>query len=203
MTVHLPSFAIPFALLLAFVATASMASPENDAEIRALRAQLAQMKSDTQALEARLHELEAANNAGPRSSASREATAQMQAAPMPRASISTYSPTGPALRQPADPAPYEAASDARIAMFRVAFSIYRWVPVGSRQLAVFNTYDQAYLLDFADDCPGLLHASRIEIQNFSTRVRVGEHSVIADGQHCLIANIRELRIPRLPKELRP
>lgn len=211
MTVRLPSFAFPFALLLALVPVASAASPENEAEIRALRAQLAQMKGDTQALEARLRELEAGSDTGSPSSTARDATpTHMQAssaptthAAMTAASTPTYTPTGPALRQAADPAPYEAAVDTRIAMFRVAFSLYRWVPVGSRQLVVFNTYDQAYLLDFATDCPGLLYAKRIEIQNFSTHVQVGEHSVIADGQHCLITNIRELRISRLPKPLRP
>jgi hypothetical protein len=211
MTVRLPSFAIPFALLLALVPVASAASPENEAEIRALRAQLAQMKGDTKALQARLRELEVGSDTGSPSSAARdETTAHMQVSPQPTmhaamtaTSTPTYTPTGPALRQTADPAPYEAAVDTRIAMFRVAFSLYRWVPVGSRQLVVFNTYDQAYLLDFANDCPGLLYAKRIEIQNFSTRVRIGEHAVIADGQHCLITNISELRISKLPKALRP
>ena len=212
MTVRLPSFVIPFALLalFAFVPTAAAASRNSDAEKRALRAQLAQLKSDTQALEARLRELDASSDAGSQSSASREAPPQMRAAPSPAtrapmaaAPAPTYTPRGPAVRQAADPAPYEAAVDTRIAMFRLAFSLYRWIPVGNRQLVVFNTYDQAYLLDFANDCPGLLSASRIRIENFSTRVKAGEHAVIADGQRCLITNLRELRISKVPKALRP
>ena len=215
MNVRLPSLVIPFALLALFalVSAATAASPNHDAEKRALRAQLEQLKSDTQALEARLRELDASSDADPQSSAARRTSPSMQAppppthAPMATTPIPTpapaYTPHGSMLRQAADPAPYEAATDTRIAMFRLAFSLYRWVPVGSSQLVVFNTYDQAYLLDFASDCPGLLSASRIRIENFSTHVKVGEHAVIADGQRCLITNIRELRISKLPKALRP
>ena len=192
MTARLPSFAIPFALLalFAFAAPAFPASHNNDAEKRALRAQLEQMRSDSQALEARLRELDAGSDAGPPSpSAPRQTAPPIQAAPaptmhapMPAAPTPAYTPHGPVLRQAADPAPYEAAVDSRLAMFRVAFSPYRWIPVGSSQLVVFNTYDQAYLLDFAGACPGLLSADRIRIENFSTRVRAGEHGVIAKFQ---------------------
>jgi hypothetical protein len=178
------------------------------AEADALRAQIHRMDRDQELLEGRLHELETSDPAIAAERFRKPApadVAQAPQAPVPRMATPApdYAPTGPALRQAANPAPYEAALDARIAMFRVAMSIYRWVPVGRRELAVFNTYDEAYLLEFVDDCPGLLYASRIEIQNFSTRVRAGEHGVIAAGQRCVIKNIYELRIPRLPKELRP
>ena len=211
MPVRLPSFAIPLVLLALFalVPTAAAASRNNDAEKRALRAQLEQMKGDTQALQARLRELDASSDPAPQSSGSSATSPQMQAAPAPVTHAPTaavpapaYTPQQPTLRQAADPAPYEAATDTRIAMFRLAFSLYRWIPVGSSQLVVFNTYDQAYLLDFANACPGLLSASRIRIENFSTHVKVGEHAVIADGQRCLITVIRELRISKLPKALR-
>jgi hypothetical protein len=205
MTARLPSFAlVALVMLLAFVHGAWAASPGDDAEIRALRAQLQQMKSDTLALDARLRELEAGRDAGSRPSATREAVPPMQAerAPMPP-QVPMYAPRGPTLRQAGDPAPYEAAVDTRLGMFRVAFSPYRWIPVGSRQLVLFNTYDEAYLLDFARECPGLLTAPRIRVENFSTRVKAGEHAVVADGQRCVITTIRGLRISKLPKALRP
>jgi hypothetical protein len=105
---------------------------------------------------------------------------------------------GPTLRQAADPVLYEKAAGSRVAMFR--YNSYRWVPVGTRQLAIYNTYDEAYLLDFASDCPGLLHAERIKVENFSTKVVAGRDAVNAAGQRCPIADIRELNINRLPRE---
>lgn len=85
-------------------------------------------------------------------------------------------------------------------MFRIAFSPYRYVPIGARQLVVYNTYDEIYLLDLADDCPGLLTTTRFQIENFSTHVTAGKHAVIADGQRCPIADIREIRPSRLPRQ---
>jgi hypothetical protein len=180
----------------------------HQAEADALRAQIHRMDRDQELLEDRLHELERADPAiaaeRVRDQAQAEAAPPTETqAPKIATPTSNYSPTGPALRQAADPAPYEAATDSRIAMFRIALSPYRWVPVGSRQLALFNTDDEAYLLDFANDCPGLLSAERIRFENFSTHVQAGEHAVIASGQRCLITNIRELRISKLPKALRP
>lgn len=214
MTVRLqPLWSALAVLMLATAPFGPAAAQDTDAEKRALRAQLERMKTDTQALDARLRELEARGDtpaAPPVSTAATQAPQAPQATAQPAtaasptpAPASTYTPSGPALRQAADPAPYEAAVDTRIAMFRLAFSLYRWIPVGSRQLVVFNTYDQAYLLDFASDCPGLLSASRIRIENFSTHVKAGEHAVVADGQRCLISYIFELRISKLPKALRP
>ncbi len=104
---------------------------------------------------------------------------------------------GPTLRQAADPAPYEKAAGGYVGMFH--YNPYRWVPVGTRQVAVYNTYDDAYLLDLAIDCPGLLSADRIKIENFSTKVVMNRDAVIADGQHCLITGIRQLNTVRLPR----
>ena len=106
-------------------------------------------------------------------------------------------PHGPALRAAADPGPYEKAAGDRVSMF--FYNPYRWVPVGTRQLAVFNSYDDAYLLDFAEPCPGLLTTRRIQIENSSTKVYVGKHAVIADGDRCPIVAIRELQVRRLPQ----
>ena len=82
-------------------------------------------------------------------------------------------------------------------MFR--YNPYRWVPVGTHQVAVYNTYDEAFLLDLAIDCPGLLSADRIKIENFSTKVVMNRDAVIADGQRCLITGIRQLNTARLPQ----
>jgi hypothetical protein len=104
---------------------------------------------------------------------------------------------GPVLRKADDPAPYEKAAISNVSMFR--YNPYRWVPVGTHQLAVYNSFDDAYLLDLAGDCPGLLTTERIKIENFSTRVVVGRDAVIADGQRCAITGIRELNVNRLPR----
>jgi hypothetical protein len=105
-------------------------------------------------------------------------------------------PPGPVLRKADDPAPYEKATISRVSMFH--YNPYRWVPVGTHQLAVYNTFDEAYLLDLAGDCPGLLTTERIRIENFSTKVVIG-NAVIADGERCAITGIRELSVNRLSR----
>lgn len=107
------------------------------------------------------------------------------------------SPAGPVLRKAEDPALYEKAAVSRVSMFR--YNPYRWVPVGTHQLAVYNSYDEAYLLDLDGDCPRLLTTQRIQVENFSTKVVVGRDGVIADGQRCAIIAIRELNVSRLPR----
>jgi hypothetical protein len=215
MIVRLPSFAIPLALLSVFacLAPAPAAARDTDADVRALRAQLDQVKSDIRAMDARLRELEqrtteaaASSPSGSRTAMERTSPATATPATAPAASTALtpgYTPSGPVLREAVDPAPYQAAIDARLSMFRVAMAPYRWIPAGKRQLVLFNTYDQAYLLDFANACPGLLYAKHIRIENFSTHVKIGEHAVVADGQRCLITDIGELRIVKLPAALRP
>lgn len=112
-------------------------------------------------------------------------------------SMAPAPPKGPALRLAVDPGPYEKVAGDRVGMF--FYNPYRWVPVGARQLAVFNSYDDAYLLDFAAPCPGLLTTRRIQIENSSTKVYAGKHAVIADGDRCPIVAIRELRVRGLPQ----
>lgn len=104
---------------------------------------------------------------------------------------------GPVLRKAEDPTPYEKAAISQVSMFR--YNPYRWVPVGTHQLAVYNSYDEAYLLDLDGDCPRLLTTERIRVENFSTKVVVGRDAVIADGQRCAITGIRELNVNRLPR----
>jgi hypothetical protein len=103
---------------------------------------------------------------------------------------------GPTLRHAADPAPYEKAAGSYVSMFH--YNPYKWIPVGTRQLVVYNTYDEAFLLDFASDCPGLLSADRIQVENFSTKVVINRDAVIADHQRCQITGIRELNTHHLP-----
>ncbi len=116
--------------------------------------------------------------------------------PLPAVPVVSAPAQGPALRAAVDPGPYEKAAGDRVGMF--FYNPYRWVPVGTRQLAVFNSYDDAYLLDFDAPCPGLLTTRRIQIENSSTKVYAGKHAVIADGDRCPIVAIRELQVRRLP-----
>jgi hypothetical protein len=127
----------------------------------------------------------------------RTAAAPPSPAPPPAPAQAPPPPTfGPSLRQAADPAPYEKAAGNYLGMFH--YSPGKWVPVGTRQLAVFNAWDDAFLLDLGNDCPGLLSADRIRIENFSTKVVANRDAVIADGQRCPITGIRQLNTARLP-----
>jgi hypothetical protein len=183
----------------------------------ALRAQIHRMDHDQELLEDRLRELEhedPAIAAESRKAADDTSTADHYATPATPPPPPAPAPTqmapppppppppppqalGPTLRQAADPAPYEKAAGGYIGMFH--YNPYQWVPVGTRQLAVYNTYDEAFLLDFANDCPNLLRAERIEIENFSTKVVMGRDAVIANGERCPITGIRELNTNRLPR----
>jgi hypothetical protein len=180
----------------------------------ALRAQIHRMDHDQELLEDRLRELEhedpaiaaesrkAADDTSTTDHYATPATpppapAPIQMAPPPPPPPPAPPVLGPTLRQAADPAPYEKAAGGYVGAFR--YNSYRWVPVGTRQLAVYNTYDEAYLLDFANDCPGLLTADHIKVENFSTKVVMGRDAIIADGQRCPITGIRELNTSRLPR----
>ncbi len=188
---------------------------------RAIRAQIHAMDHDQELLENRLHELERedpaiaaesaragdASGVGDHYGSSAPAPppapappALFAAAAMPPPPVQAPPPPshtiGPSLRQAADPAPYEKAAGDYVGMFH--YSPGKWVPVGTRQLAVFNTWDDAYLLDLGGDCPGLLSADRIRIENFSTKVVADRDAVIADGQRCAITGIRPLNTARLP-----
>lgn len=101
------------------------------------------------------------------------------------------------MRQAANPAPYLKAAGDAVSMFW--YNPYRWIPIGdTSQLVVYNSYDDAYLLSFSSPCPALLTASKIGIENFSTRVYAGRSSVEAGGAKCLIVGIRQLHANRLP-----
>ncbi len=191
------------------------ADPARADKQRALRTQIHGLDHDQELLEERLRSLE--NQDAPavqdaRRKAEIAAQARPEAASPPTPGQMSPPPPlqpaappppapppqlGPTLRQPADPAPYEKAAAGYVGMFR--YNPGRWVPVGTRQLAVYNTYDEAYLLDFASACPGLLSADHIKIENFSTKVVMNRDAVIADGQRCLITGIRELNTVRLPR----
>ncbi len=187
-------------------------SASHAAEVSALRDQIHRMDREQELIENRLHELEkddppaarehrqAEPPPAPTTATPSPPQVQPPAPPAPAPappSAPPPPPPGPTLRQAADPAPYEKAAGSRVSMFR--YNSYRWVPVGTRQLVVYNTYDDAYLLEFASDCPGLLSAERIKVENFSTKVVVGRDGVLANGQRCAIADIRELNVGKLPR----
>ena len=190
---------------------AASAAAESD-----LRTQIHHMDREQELLEDRLHAIEKQDSpavqdarrqakiaaedrleAGSPPAPARTAESAPAPAPLPPPAPSQPAPPfGPPLRQAADPAPYEKAAGGYVGMFR--YNSYRWVPVGTHQLVVYNTYDEAYLLDFASDCPGLLSAKHIQVENFSTKVVMDRDAVVADGQRCPITGIRPLMLNRLP-----
>jgi hypothetical protein len=178
--------------------------PSLGAREEALRTQIHRMDRDQELIEDRLSELEKSDPPPLPTQATQPSTPaavempppaspppQMTPSPMP-----PPAPPGPTLRRAADPAVYEKAARDRVSMFR--YNPYRWVPVGTHQLAVYNTYNEAYLLDLSADCPGLLTTERITIESFSTQVFAGKNGVLAGDERCAITQIRELDVFRLP-----
>lgn len=168
----------------------------------ALRQRIHDISSDQQLLESRLRELERPQAAGSAAgtnpvtpSPPPPSSPPQPQAPPPVAAAPAVS-LGPPLRKAADPAIYLKAAGDRRSMFN--YNPYRWIPVGTRQLAVYNDYNDAVLLDLENDCPTLLTARKIDIENFSTRVYVNKSAVVADGVRCVIVGIRELYTNRLP-----
>lgn len=162
----------------------------------ALRAQIRQIGNDQDLLEQRLRELqrhdrEAASATADAPPPPPPPVAQTPPLPPPPA------PTGPKLREAADPAPYLKAAGDAVGMF--FYNPYKLIPVGTRQLVIYTNFDEAYLLDLDGDCPALLTARKITMENFSTRVIAGRHAVLADDVRCPITGIRKLHVNRLPR----
>lgn len=173
------------------------AHPEDSGGRDALRQRIHAISGDQQLLEDRLRELRRQGATDPGGAAAPAPIATPAPLPVAAAPVAPAPPPpGPKLREAADPAIYLKAAGDRRSMF--FYNAYRWVPVGTRQLAVYNSYDDAVLLDLAADCPGLLSARKIRIENFSTKVYANKSAVLADGQRCLIVGIRDLYTNRLP-----
>lgn len=194
------------------------ADPARADKETAVRGQIHRLDHDQELLENRLRELEHEDpailaetaSAGEASGTSDHYGSEVAPPPAPVAAppppmLSAAPPPppspappafGPTLRQAADPAPYEKAVIGYVSMFH--YNPYKWIPVGTHQVVIYNTYDEAYLLDLANDCPGLLSTDHIQVENFSTKVVVNRDAVIADHQRCPITGIRELNTNHLP-----
>lgn len=181
-------------------------APADDPDVVAMRNQIRDISRDQAFLEARLRQLQASPAASPSPPPPAAATAAAPhipqtpppappASPAPPAPTAEAPPPAPTLRQAADPAPYLKAAGDAVGMF--FYNNYKLIPVGTHQLVVWTSFDQAYLLDLQDACPALLTARKITIENFSTRVVAGRHAVVADGTRCLIVGIRTLHASRL------
>lgn len=169
----------------------------------ALRAQIRQIGNDQDLLEQRLRELQRENSGAAAAAPPAPAPLATPMAPPPPPAPTVAPPPppppavaqGPKLREAADPAPYLKAAGDAVGMF--FYNPYKLIPVGTHQLVVYTNFDEAYLLDLDGDCPGLLTARKITIENFSARVIAGRHAVLADGERCPIADIRKLYVNRL------
>ncbi|MBS0193264.1 MAG: hypothetical protein JSR34_03395 [Proteobacteria bacterium] len=181
--------------------------PDDDAGADALRGKIRDVSRDQALLGNRLRELRAQDaGAAPTPPAPPPPPEQASAPPPPappsmREAAPPPAPPpplpGPTLRQAANPAPYLKAAGDAVSMFW--YNPNRWIPIGdTSQLVVYNSYDDAYLLRFSQPCPALLTASKISIENFSTRVYAGRSSVEAGDAKCLIVGIHQLYANRLP-----
>ncbi len=179
-------------------------APADDPDVVAMRTQIRDISRDQAFLEARLRQLQGATAASesaptpPRPPPTARSPVP-SVAPVPQATptppAASPSPAGPRLREAADPAPYLKAVNQRVGMF--FYNPYKLIPVGSSQLAIYTSFNEAYLLDLDGPCPALLTAKRITIENFSTRVIAGRHAVVADGTRCPIVGISTLHTNRL------
>lgn len=97
-----------------------------------------------------------------------------------------------------DPSPYEAAITGRISSFRMSQSA-KWLVLDEKRIVYWILDDEAYILNLTLACPGLLDATKLKIENFSTRVRAGHDHVFFDNQSCLIDSISILGGRSLPK----
>ncbi|MBS0456425.1 MAG: hypothetical protein JSS44_03685 [Proteobacteria bacterium] len=171
----------------------------------ALRAKIRQIGNDQDLLEQRLRELQWEGR-DPSYTGTSPAPPPPAPPPAPLAPLATPMALppppppppvaqGPKLREAADPAPYLKAAGDAVGMF--FYNPYKLIPVGTHQLAIYTNFDEAYLLDLDGDCPALLTARKITIENFSTRVIAGRHAVLADDVRCPISGIRKLYVNRL------
>lgn len=126
------------------------------------------------------------------------------AAPAPRpeaapaASISAAAATSAMAAPRVDPAPYLAAAVGRLSAIRVSVPP-QWLVIDEARVVIWTTSDEAYLLGVQTPCPILLSGAKLKLEDFSTRVRVGEEAVKVGTQRCLIESITRLGGRGLPK----
>lgn len=189
---------VSFAL---FLSSASLAqSSVSQADINQAKAEIEQLKQDLQLKEAQLRvlELQMARKASAPTPvpAPTKAVAVSPAAKAP-AAIAPQAPHT-LLRSSVDSSPYEASVVGRVPAFRMTPSD-NWVVLDEKRMVYWVLDDEAYLLNLSDNCPELLNAARLRLENFSTKVRAGQDGVLVGNQRCLIASIEKLGGHRLPK----
>lgn len=96
---------------------------------------------------------------------------------------------------------YRAHAGAPVASFNIdrVAGVNRWTPLGDQALAIWNTANRGYLLEFRTRCNGLSFASSITISNSAGLVNARLDSVqprAANGstisQPCRISSARPL-----------
>jgi hypothetical protein len=76
-----------------------------------------------------------------------------------------------------------------------------WKPLGDRQLALWTTIQDAYLLNVLPPCVGLLFANGIQVSFDNRRITRGVDAVSFRDQHCFISEIRPVDYARMQREL--
>lgn len=96
---------------------------------------------------------------------------------------------GPAERRAERLAEYERHAGAPVDSFHF-WDMKRFEVLGERQLAVWTTIDDAWLLTVRKPCPGLEFASAVGIGSTQRRVSARFDTVNFDGMRCQIETIR-------------
>jgi len=174
-------------------------------DVNRAKAEIELLKQDIQIKEAELQvlELQLARQAAtpappaktimrPVAAANAPVTSTIQALP------TTQAPVPIVQRANIDPAPYEASITGRVSMFRMTPSSM-WRVLDEKRLVYWVVSNEAYLLNLAQICPGLLDTEKLKLENFSTKVLAGRDHVIFGDQRCLIASIAQLGGRSLPK----
>jgi hypothetical protein len=76
-----------------------------------------------------------------------------------------------------------------------------WKPLSDRQLALWTTRHDAYLLTVLPPCVGLNFADGIKVSFDSRTITRGVDAVSFRDQHCFISEIRPVDYTRMQREL--
>ncbi len=199
-------------LVLSFITCpggAMAQTPITQVDINRAKAEIELLKQDIEIKQAelRLMELQLARQsalpAPPPTVAWKPAASVSPAAPVaPKPSATTAivspSPGLPPRRADVDPAPYEKSSIGRIPQFRTSQSS-KWLVLDEKRVVFWVLDEEAYLLNLAQSCPGLLNAEKMKLESFSTKVRAGHDGIVLNNQRCLIESITKLGGKSLPK----
>lgn len=193
--------------LMMFTGTAALAqSAVTQADVSRTKAEIEILKQDLQIKEAELGllELQMARQALATPAPAAKAINRPMAAV--KAPVVATIPTLPTTENIApiaqhatiNPSPYEASVTGRVSMFRITFSSM-WRVLDEKRLVYWVVDDEAYLLNLAQICPGLLSTQKLKLENFSTKVLAGRDHVVFGDKRCLIESIDRLGGPSLPK----